>query len=203
VPDRICARQDLTHTLITAPFDAILDLRSVELGDFVDRGDPVATLADVHILLVTGQVPQQQLGELRLGQPAQAQLLDGPALSGTLSYIATEGEPGTRSYRVEIQVANPDWQRLAGRSATLRLPVEQVMAHFVSPSLLSLDKNGQLEVKTVNDQQLVQSYPVQIVRASASGVWLQGLPERVRLVSLGQGFVVAGERVEPVVERAQ
>lgn len=197
---RESARLELAHTRIAAPFDAILDLRPVEQGDFVDRADPVATLVDVQTLLVTGQVPQQRLGELRLGQPAQVRLLDERTLPGTLGYIATRGEAGTRSYRVEVRVPNPGWERLSGHSATLRLPVAEVMAHFVSPSLLSLDQTGQLEIKAVDAQQRVRSLPVQVVKADATGVWLQGLPERVRLISLGQGFVTAGERVEPVPE---
>ncbi len=199
---RESARLDLAHSRISAPFAGILDLRPLELGDFVERGDPVATLVDVQTLLVTAQVPQSQLGELRLGQAAQVQLAQGLSLAGTLTYIATQGEAGTRSFRVEVQVANPEGRRLAGRSATLVLPIETVMAHAVSPALLSLGNRGQLEIKGVDAQQRVQAYPVQMVRASADGIWLQGLPERVQLISLGQGFVAPGERVEPVMAPA-
>ncbi len=41
-------------------------------------------------------------------------------------------------------------------------------------------------------------FPVEIVRSGNDGVWVTGLPERVRVITVGQGFVAAGETVKPV-----
>jgi len=45
---------------------------------------------------------------------------------------------------------------------------------------------------------VVDFYPVTLVRTEANGIWVSGLPERARVIGLGQGFVSAGESVVPV-----
>lgn len=191
-------RQDIAHTRIQAPFAGVLDQRPVELGHFVERGDVIATLVDDSRLLVTAQVPQQSISQLQIGQPAKAYLLDGTELQGTLSYVATQGDDATRSFRVEVTVDNPGQKRLVGLSATLSLPVEQVQAHFVSPSLISLGKEGELVIKTVDQEQHVEQFPVQIVRTNAQGAWVKGLPDSAQVITLGQGFVEAGDQVQAI-----
>ncbi|WP_324770134.1 efflux RND transporter periplasmic adaptor subunit [Pokkaliibacter plantistimulans] len=194
--------QDIAHTRISAPIDGILDQRPLEVGDFLDRGDAVATLVDDSEVKVTAMVPQNHLPSLHLGQAASARLLDGRELQGQLSYIATEADSGSRSYRVEVSVANPEHQRLIGMSATLQLPVASVRAHLLSPALLSLNSRNQLVIKAVDARQQVAEYPVSIVRTAEDGVWLSGLPAEVEVISTGQGFVSAGDPIEPVAVTA-
>ena len=48
-----------------------------------------------------------------------------------------------------------------------------------------------------------EQLPVQIVGDSPDGVWLAGLPERLRFITVGQDFVLTGQKVEPVPETAE
>ena len=74
-------------------------------------------------------------------------------------------------------------------------------SRFVSPAYLSLDDSGRLGVKTVGHQERTIAFNrVEIVEASRDGGWISGLPENVRLVTQGQGFVAAGETVR-IAER--
>ena len=86
----------------------------------------------------------------------------------------------------------------AGVSAEIRLSVERVPAHQVSPSVLALADDGTLGVKMVDEQDRVVFAPVQIAKADQNDVWLTGLPEEVRLIVVGQGFVTDGAKVRPV-----
>jgi len=95
-------------------------------------------------------------------------------------------------------VPNPDGALRAGLSAEVRIPVGEVSAHFVSPALLALDDDGRLGVKTVAGDDRAAFHAVDLVRAETDGVWVTGLPQRVRLITVGQGFARAGERVRPV-----
>ena len=45
-------------------------------------------------------------------------------------------------------------------------------------------------------------YPADVVRAQADAVWVAGLPEEVRVITVGQGFVRAGDQVHPAPEGA-
>ena len=58
-------RYQLAHTRIEAPFAGVLNQRTVELGDFVERGQQVAELVDDEQLIVTGQLPQHYASKTR------------------------------------------------------------------------------------------------------------------------------------------
>jgi multidrug efflux system membrane fusion protein len=52
-------------------------------------------------------------------------------------------------------------------------------------------------VKTVNSDDVVAFYPIEVVKAQISGIWVTGLPEKVNVITVGQGFVNVGETVAP------
>jgi multidrug efflux system membrane fusion protein len=43
---------------------------------------------------------------------------------------------------------------------------------------------------------------VNVVRTQADGVWVTGLPEQARLITVGHAYVKAGEKVQPVAAAA-
>jgi multidrug efflux system membrane fusion protein len=196
------ARLDIAHTEIRAPFAGVLDRRPVELGDYLDTGDAVGTVLEQDPLLVVGDVAEVDAGGLRPGLPGEARLVTGEEVRGQVRYIAREADAATRTFRIELEVANPGSRLPAGTSAEIRLPLEPVPAHEVSPALLVLDDGGTLGIRAVDDEGLVRFHPASIVRAGPDAVWLAGLPERLRLITVGQGFVRAGQQVVPVPEPA-
>jgi membrane fusion protein, multidrug efflux system len=103
---------------------------------------------------------------------------------------------------VELEIHNPNGRFAAGVSAELRIGVERTLAHRVPASLLALNDAGVLGVKAVDDDETVVFYPAEVVRAEADAVWVAGLPEHVRLITVGQGFVRAGHQVRAVPEAA-
>jgi multidrug efflux system membrane fusion protein len=189
------AQLAMDDTRIRAPFAGVLDGRQVEQGDYVEPGQPLATLVDISKLKVSAQVPQQQVGKLKVGQQVAVELLDGEKMQGQVHFIAAAAEQGSRTFRVEVSVDNPQQLRLAGASATLRIDTGAVMGHSLSPALISLDKAGRMGVKWVNAQQQVVFTPVQLLSVNSQQAWVSGLPEKVALITLGQGFVEPGEKV--------
>ncbi|MCJ8169673.1 efflux RND transporter periplasmic adaptor subunit [Atopomonas sediminilitoris] len=187
----------LARTQIDAPFAGVYDQRMVEPGDYVEPGQSLLTLVDVSQLKVAAQVPQQEVLHLQLGQAVQVELLDGRRLSGQVHFIAAAADAGTRSFRIEVAVANPDRQRIAGASATLRVATGDALAHGVSPALLSLDKDGRPGIKWLDEGDVVQFTPVDLITVSNKEAWVSGLPSKVALITQGQGFVEAGQQVQP------
>lgn len=189
------AELELARSIMRAPFDGVLDTRSVELGAYVREGDVVAHIVDVVPLLVTGTVSEQDVGKLRLGAEGSAHLITGETLRGGIRYIAAAADAATHTFRVELEVANPQHLRTTGVTAEVRIELEPLAAHKVSPALLSLDDKGAVGVKSVGDDGIVAFHPANIIRSEPDGLWLAGLPEQLRLITVGQGFVRAGERV--------
>jgi len=196
------ARLELDHTEIRAPFDGVLEERPVEIGDFVDLGDAVATVIEQDPFVVVGEAAETEIGQLRVGMPGAARLITGSAVEGHLRYVGSRADAATRTFTVELEVPNPEGRFIAGASAELRVRLDEVDAHRLSPALLTLNDEGELGIKAVDQEDVVVFHPAQVVRAQADAVWLVGLPARLRVITVGQGFVRAGERVRPVPEEA-
>jgi multidrug efflux system membrane fusion protein len=194
---------DVGHTTIAAPFDGVIERRPVEIGDFVDVGTPVATIVDLDPLRVVGHVVESDVTKLKPGMVGTAELVTGETVQGRLSFVGAMADDQTRTFRVELDVPNPDRRIVEGVSAELRLPVAELPAHRVSPAILTLTDDGKIGVKTVNAENIVEFHPVQIVGDGPDGVWLAGLPERLRFITVGQDFVLTGQKVEPVPETAE
>lgn len=193
------AELNLRNTRVVAPFAGVVQARYVEVGDFVSVGDPLAEVVELEPLLVSGNVSEREVGVLQSGMPGVVELSNGVRLEGTLRFVAPSADQSTRTYRVEMEVVNPPPHQPGGMSATIRIPLGAVMAHKVTPALLSLDDAGVLGLKSVDDEGLVQFHPVEILKSERDGLWLGGLPASVRLITVGQGFVRAGAPVDVVV----
>lgn len=190
------AELDLQHTRIKAPFDGILDRVDVEIGDLMQVGNVCGVVVDQDPFLVIAQVSEIEVGQITVGAPATAQLVSGESVEGTVRYLATRADQQTRTFRMEIEVANPDGYLRDGITAEIRVPVREVRAHLISPGVLTLDTDGQIGVRTVVDGKTVRFRPVTIIDAdSDDGVWVAGLPERVEIITVGQDFVVDGQTV--------
>jgi|TARA_R110002126_G_scaffold3263_1_gene18323 multidrug efflux system membrane fusion protein len=185
---------EVENTNLTAPFDGIIDHQNIEQGNYVRIGDEAFTIVDNDPLVITVYVPQHEISEIKTGGKANVELATGQAKEGVIRFVAPRAEHVTRSFRVEIEIANPD-SLPSGTSATARIPKQSIMAHFVSPSLLSLDEKGVTGIKTVDLDDAVVFHPVKIVKAMPDGIYVSGLPESARIIINGQGFVRAGETV--------
>lgn len=196
------AEVELAYTTIRAPFDGIVDQRLVELGDFVDRADPIARLVELDPMLIVTQVNERDVKRLSLGAPGEARLTTGEPVSGHIRHISAVADAATRTFRVELEVPNPDHSIASGMTAEIGLPLSETPAHRVSPAVLTLSDSGEIGVKTVNADNRVVFRPVEIVDTDIDGMWITGLPAEVTLITVGQEYVADGDTVRTVPESA-
>lgn len=192
------ARLDLRRTEIRAPFDGVLEDRYVEVGDFAKHGNAIALVIDNDPFVIAADVAETELVGLSAGQPGVAELVDGRRIEGQLRYVAAKADEATRTYRVELEIPNPDARISVGMTARLTLPLEEIWAHKISPALLTLSDEGTLGVKVLNEQDQVVFQQADILRSENDGVWVAGLDQSTRLITVGQGFVRPGDQVQPV-----
>ncbi|MES1928680.1 RND family efflux transporter MFP subunit [Salinisphaera dokdonensis CL-ES53] len=193
-------QQDIDNTVMRAPFAGVLETRPVEVGDYVGVGDEIARVIQQDPFVVRGDLAEKDVAFVEPGQPGRARLIDGRTVEGTVRYVATEANEATRTYAVELEVDNPEGRLVSGASAKLMLPLEQVEAHEVAADLLTLDEAGDMGIKTVGEDGRVVFHRAEIAKSSDKQLWLDGLPETVRLITTGQGFVRAGDEVTIVAD---
>lgn len=189
--------QDGDALTITAPFAGRIETLDLDEGEYVSAGTDVGRLVDITPLTVAIQVPQQSLTRLAVGQPATVNFITGEERAGTVTFVGTSAASETRTFLAEIEVVNEDGAIPAGISAEVIIPTGETTAHFLSPSIVSLDTQGTLGVKTVNAEDMVEFFPIQVVKAQIDGIWVIGLPETVDVITVGQGYVNEGETVAP------
>ncbi|MCH7980498.1 MAG: efflux RND transporter periplasmic adaptor subunit [Proteobacteria bacterium] len=194
------AQLDLTYMMIRAPFDGALQSRIVEVGDFVKRGDPIATFVDNRTIIVTANLSEFDVRYVNVDDLAEARLATGGTVRGRIRYVAPVAHEATRTFTVELEVDNSDGRLRPGGTAELRIPAESLLAHRVSPSLLTLDDAGNVGIKIINDQGKVEFVVADIALSSADGVWIAGLPPTVTIITVGQGFVATGSVVNAIPE---
>ena len=97
---------------------------------------------DLDPVLAVADISERDVARVALGRDAQVRLITGDLVPGTVRYIAREADPVTRTFRIEVELANPDAAVPDGATAEIRIPLETVLAHRVSPAILTLGVMG-------------------------------------------------------------
>jgi len=196
-------RIDLSRTTIRAPFRGILETRYVEKGDFVKIGDNIAKIVDLDPVLAVGFVSERDVGALSVGAPGRVTLIDGRTADGTIRFIAAVADSETRSFRVELEIPNANHTIRSGLTGELTLPLAPIRAHVISPAVLTLADDGRIGVRIVDPADIVRFVPIKILSDTAEGLWVSGLKDGQRLITVGHEYVKAGQKVRPVREDAK
>lgn len=191
----------LAQVNIRAPFAGVFDHRDAEIGAYLSPGQPCGTMIELNPLLVVGDVPETEAAKLKIGAPAVAKLVSGQILNGRIRYVAQDADPQTRTYHLEVAVANPRLDIRSGLSAEVRIGSGSGPAHLVPVSSLVLDSAGRQGVRYAVEGDRVAFSPVTIVEETPEGVWVTGLKGPVRLITVGQSYVADGQKVRVALAR--
>ena len=97
--------------------------KNVESGQRVMPGDPLYRVADLRVVWIEGAIYERDLPLIRSGAAARAEFtaLPGVERTGKVSYIAPTVDPDTRTVRIRVEVANPDFTLRPGMYAALEV----------------------------------------------------------------------------------
>ncbi len=193
---------DIARTKIAAPIDGYIERLEPGPGDTISVGDVVALVVDLDPIRVVVYVGERDVGDIAVDDKAAVTLPNGAKFEGRVNYVSRLANSVTRAFRVDIWLENPDSRIPAGQTAEVSLVTGHHKAHQVRKSALTLDDKGALGVKTVDADDTVRFLPVKIIDDAPEGVWIEGLPDSARVITLGQEFVVDGQKVRPVTETA-
>ncbi|MDA7999721.1 MAG: efflux RND transporter periplasmic adaptor subunit [Alphaproteobacteria bacterium] len=194
------ATLELRRLVIDAPFGAVLEDVLVEVGDYVSPGSEVARLLDLDPLKLTFSVSEDELGQVRLGDRVEAELVFGGVVTGEVSFISRIADPATRTFRIEAEAANPDGVYPAGATARVLLRQEPRALHRISPGIIVLNDSGVLGVYGVDDSDTARFHSIEIVDQDAGGAWVSGMPGELRVVTVGQSWIQDGQLVKVVTQ---
>ncbi|MEO1102515.1 MAG: efflux RND transporter periplasmic adaptor subunit, partial [Pseudomonadota bacterium] len=189
------AERELDLSVVRSPIHGIVQEPISDVGTVLPIGGMCATVVDADPIIVTGQVTERDVAKIEHGAPVSVNLVTGETVNGEVSFISRTGNAQTRTFTVEVSVPNPTLALRAGVTAEARIPLDPVIAHRLSPGVLTLSDDGAVGVRTVDDEGTVAFRPVRIAGQDADGFWVIGLPETVNVITVGQDYVVEGQKV--------
>ena len=189
------ATNELNNTKINAPFDGYIEDVFVEVGDLISPTQPCAKLMQLDPITVTGEVTEKNVELITENQLVDVKLLDGSNLKGKIDYVSKSANPSTRTYKVEALVSNREGLIREGLTADMKVPLKNVKAHLIPSYLLSLNDLGDLGIKIVN-QNIVRFIAIQIIEDTPEGIWVAGLPSSVTIITVGQEYVMDGQKIK-------
>ena len=189
---------NLERTRIVAPFGGVVERLHMNIGDYAMPGAVCATLIDLDPMLILADVTESEVENMALGDQVVGRISNGREIAGVVTFVGQQSDPVTRTYPVEITVENEDFSVRSGLTVNVRIGLGEVNAHQISPALFALDDGGEIGVRTLGKNNLVEFHTVRIIEDGPGGVWVTGLPDTTRLITVGQEFVSAGQEVEAV-----
>jgi membrane fusion protein, multidrug efflux system len=117
------ARAQLSRLAINAPFDGVIGIRSVALGDYVKDGADLVSLEDRSRMWVDFRLPERYVGRAAVGQVVQVTLdaLPGQALTGKIEALNALVDADGRSLLVRARIEQPDATLKSGMFARARV----------------------------------------------------------------------------------
>lgn len=102
-------RENISLVRVHSAVSGTITERHVNVGSGIQAGTPLFTVANISTVWIIANVPEAQLGNLRVGTPAEVRSgsIGGGALAGRVNYIDPRLNEETRTGRVRIELANP------------------------------------------------------------------------------------------------
>jgi multidrug efflux system membrane fusion protein len=194
------AEAELDRGIVRAPWPGVVSDVAVEVGKaaFSFMGADLLTIVALDPMLAVVEVAERKLGGIKQGDTAQVRLVTGETASGRIRFVSKTASQTTRTYRVEIELPNADGAIPDGITAEVSMPLAPVQAARVPRSALTFSSAGEIGVRTVNGEGVVQFVPVKIFEDEQTFMWVGGLADGARVIVQGQDFVREAQKVDAV-----
>ena len=193
------AEQNLTDTVIHAPFDGLVQERHVAHGSFVQLGDPIITLVRTKVLRFRGTIPERHAHRLALGQKVTLKIEGVPKLRvAKVTRISPSVEEMSRSLAFEAAVPNADGGLRAGLFAEAEIIVDPAAQALVVPRAAIMEFAGAEKVWKLVDG-MAKEQIVQTTRHGEQGIEIAG-GLKAGDVILANAMQGRAARINPVYE---
>lgn len=125
----------IAQKTIRAPFDGVLGLRKVNLGQFVSPGDPIVSLQSLDPIYLDFSLPEQRAGDVVEGTVVRATVdgLPGQVFEGKITAVEPQVDPSTRNFKVQATFPNGEFNLRPGSFAHVGFDTGEARRVIVIP----------------------------------------------------------------------
>jgi len=198
------AEINLRDTSLAAPMAGVILRRDIERGSLVASGTQAFILADLSSVKAVFGLPDQELAHIALGNTLTVNVdaLAGREVLGTVTAISPSADPKSRTFDVELTIANQDRMLKDGMVASVRPAPDAGSKSLAAVPLQSVvrtadGKSYQVHVITEqNGQTVAQARPIIVEGMTGNMVAVSaGLTPGERVVTRGATLVADGQPV--------
>ncbi|HWV96333.1 MAG TPA: efflux RND transporter periplasmic adaptor subunit [Xanthobacteraceae bacterium] len=197
----------ISQKLVRAPFDGVLGVRHVEIGQFLTAGTQIVSLTDLSTLFANFTVTEKDSGKLAVGQTVRVEVdaYPGKTFDGKITTIEPQIATDTRNIRVQATIQNPEGILKPGMFATTTVVLPEKPAVITVPEtavdytlygdsvyLIKEKKDDDGKTSLTADRTFVRTGD----RVNGRAVITQGVKAGDKVVAVGQLKLQSGAAVE-------
>jgi len=190
-------RAQLDKTVVRAPFDGVIGLRSISMGSYVTPSTPIALLQALDSVKIEFAVPERYAHRVREGQRVRF-TLEGltQTFEGRIYAVEPRIDESTRMLRVRALSANPNRLLLPGAFARVEIIFEEISEALLVPAIALVPEMGQYKLFVYENGQVTTRTVVTGLRLEDSVQVLEGLQPRDTVIVQGVQLMQPGMPVK-------
>ncbi len=192
------AKVEYERGFLHSPINGLVNYLYVDIGEFVDRGEPVADLLNVDKIKINVNVPELDVRYLRVGQQAMVTVdaFPGRRLTGTIDFVPYKADPATKTFQVRVLIDNPRRKIRPGMIARVAFLRRIIPDALVIPLFALVDKGGE-RIVFVEKDGIAYARTVSIGVIEGDRIQItQGLEAGDQVIVSGQTEVEEGMQVQ-------
>lgn len=127
----------LSHFPLIAPFAGTVVEQHITIGELIEATETAYTIADLTVVWVIVDIFEKDLAQVRVGSDVRLAMeaYPGDSFRGTVAYLSSLLDPGTRTAQARIEIDNRDGRLRPGMFATaaITIPSAEDEKHVVVP----------------------------------------------------------------------
>ena len=192
-------KQDsIAKKVILAPFSGFVVKEHTEVGQWVEKGGPIVTLADLSTMEILVEVPERYVPKLVLGGSTQVAVdaLNRETFTGKIAAIIPVGDSASRTFPVKVTVDNRDNHIKGGMLCRVSLAIGEPSSVLAVPKDAVVNV-GQGHLVYVVQKGVANPLPVQLGNASDSMIEIKGaIKSGMQVVTRGNERLRPGQPVQ-------
>jgi multidrug efflux pump subunit AcrA (membrane-fusion protein) len=178
----------LGYSQIRSPINGVVADRPLYAGEMASAGTPLITVVDISRVVARANVPLDQAGYVKVGDPATVALSDGsPPVPGKVTVVSPATDPGSTTVQVWVLADNPGDRLRPGTAVRVVVVTATLRDAVVVPvtALLPSSEGGAAVMSVGSDMVAHQ-------KAVKTGVREGGKVQVLEGVSVGEQVVITG-----------
>lgn len=181
-------RSNLDQLLIKAPFDGMLGIRQISLGQYLNAGDAITSLQAIDPIFADFSVPDIYVNQIKIGNVVVVtSRAIGATYQGKVFAINSRVNSDTRTLDVRSAIPNPAHALVPGTYVQVTVYFGQpAMFIILSQDAIAYDLSGPYVYKVVNNRAVKAPVKLGDKLDNNEVIVLQGLKEGDVIVTAGQ-----------------